>query len=232
MGQQPFDGDRARCRVVVLDVEPVQMLRHRIVEVHLALVAQLQHADRGEELGDRADGVHRRRGRGFLPLHVRIPVALRPHELLVVDHRGGRRRGCRRRPAPHPSTRPAGAGLRRRPDPRRAIAARAARGAASRKSASAAAPARIRDAGRSGMGVVFIRRSVPMGRGQVHAGWPGWLLPRREVVAWWLVVTTVASFAISSTGATWIPAGRSGTAASRLRPPAGARSCRCIARWC
>ena len=84
--QQPLDVDRTRLRVVVLDVEPVQVLRDGVVQRKLALVAQLQRADGGEELGDGADRIHRRRGGGLPALHVRVSISLRPHELLVVHH--------------------------------------------------------------------------------------------------------------------------------------------------
>ena len=92
MRQDPLDGDRTQLRELLLKVEPLKMLPHRVSETDQPLVAELHHADAGEELRDRADRVHRaRRGRHLL-INVCVSEPLRVDQFLVVNHSQGRTR--------------------------------------------------------------------------------------------------------------------------------------------
>ena len=56
-----------------LQAEPGQVRSDGVIQAELALVAQLQDRDRGEELGDRADAVERLRVRGSPACDVGVP---------------------------------------------------------------------------------------------------------------------------------------------------------------
>ncbi len=84
VGQEVADRDQGAARVDVRRGELREPLRHRVVELELARVAQLQDGRRGEELGERRDAIVRRGRGGRLLREIRKAVPLRPDQLLIV----------------------------------------------------------------------------------------------------------------------------------------------------
>ena len=89
MGEQALDRYRRGAFVGLLDIEPREVLRHRVVESEVAVVAQLHHAGAGEQLGNRTDAVDRSRRRGGHTVDVGVAVALAPDQVLIVYHAYG-----------------------------------------------------------------------------------------------------------------------------------------------
>jgi hypothetical protein len=89
MGQDTLDRHRRAVGVRILDPEPRKVLAHRVVEPELALVAQLHHTHRREQLRDRADGIHRLGGRRTLSFTVGMAEGSDPEKVLVVHHGHG-----------------------------------------------------------------------------------------------------------------------------------------------
>ena len=92
MGEDPLDAHRRATCICLVEIVPRQDVRHRVVQPQLPGIALLHHPDRGEELRDRADGVHGG-GRGLDTfVGVRVPVAFRPDEILIVHQPDRHRR--------------------------------------------------------------------------------------------------------------------------------------------
>ena len=83
VGQEFLDRNRRILGLGGLHREPGQILLHGVIEAQLALLAQLHHGRRGEELAVRCHAEFRLRRHGRLRRGVGQAEALRPHEILV-----------------------------------------------------------------------------------------------------------------------------------------------------